>query len=153
MKKRGKIHRYAKKMDLMNININYGGKKIAFNLFDELRIDEDAISRELQQQPTHFAFVSMLQKKCQTRFEQLRQERKKLFGELYLHAKKKTHQNRPYSDDMCRAYVESHRRYRKITTECIKAKDDADILYSCVSGFLQKKDLLQTISSNNRKTV
>ena len=148
-----KLHAQAKRNALMNININYGGKRIRFNLFQELRISEAIINEEIQNQPTHYAFISVLQKKLQTRFEELKQERKRVYSELYLRGKRKKTNNRPYSDEMCKAYVEVHPRYRKITDECIKARDDADILYSCVMAFIQKANLLQTLSSNNRKNI
>jgi hypothetical protein len=47
--------------------------------------------------------------------------------------------------------VVSRKSYVKITNMCIKAKDDADTIYAAVRAFEQRKDLLQTISSNRRR--
>ena len=40
----GKLFKYAKTSDLMDIKVEYGGKAYKFNLFEETQIDENHIS-------------------------------------------------------------------------------------------------------------
>jgi len=139
------------KSPINNIRIIYGGEIIEFNLYSEVKINEAILDREIKDQPSYYAFLAMLHKKLTTQFEELKMQRKKEAGKLYLKAKNKTHNGRPYNDDMCKAYVESHKLFINITTKCIKAKDDADMVFAAVMAFTQRKDLMQTLSSNNRK--
>jgi hypothetical protein len=134
-----------------NISIVYDGEKIRFNLFEEVSINENRLDQEIKSQPSLYAFLILIQKKLNTRFEGLKQERKKLYGQLFLRAKQRSHAGRPYNDEMAKAWVESHKKYVTITSNCIKAKDEADVLYAAVRAFEQRKDLIQTLSSNNRK--
>lgn len=147
-----KLKEYQKSK-VNRIKIQYGKETFEFNLFEELKINETIIDRELKEQPSHYGFILLLQKKLTTRFEDLKLERKKIWGELTIKAKSKMQQNtqRPYTDDMCKAWVESHKLYILASQNCIRAKDDADSIFACVKAFEQRKDLLQTISSNRRK--
>lgn len=139
------------KSDLMNIQIVYGGKTYRFNLHEELKINEAIINSEIKSQPSSFAFISMLHKKLMEQFESLKQERKRTWATLYLRGKDKFIGGRPYSDEMAKAYAEKHPRYKTITDQCIAVRTNADALYTCVISFIQRKDILQTLSANNRK--
>jgi hypothetical protein len=133
------------------ISINYGGEKITFSLWNEVKIDEAAIERELKDQPSHYGFLLLLQKKLNTRFEQLKRARERRYGRLLIKAKEKRVGPRLMNDETAKAWVVSRKSYVKITNMCIKAKDDADTIYAAVRAFEQRKDLLQTISSNRRR--
>lgn len=140
------------KLTFLNINIQYGDEKITLNLLSELRINPDQINDEIKRQPSKYGFLLLLHKKLLTRFEEIKTERKKVYGKLYMRAKetKQASTGRPMSDDLAKAWVESHKKYVDITMLCIKAKDDADTIFSCVRAFEQKKDLIQSLSSNIR---
>lgn len=140
-----------KKSGLNTISITYNGEKIRFNLFRELRITDANIDREIKYQPSHYGFLALLHKKLLTRFEELKTEKNRLWGHLYLSAKEKVHAGRPYNDEMCKAYADSHKKYIAAHKACIQAKDDADTIFAIVKAFEQRKDLIQTLSSNNRK--
>lgn len=101
-----------------------------------------------------YGFALLLQKKLNSNFERLRQDRKKTYGRLYLKAKERLtskQTKRGYSDEAARAYVLCHPTYVNLTTQCIEAKDMADTMFAVIRSFEQRKDLMQTISSNNRK--
>jgi len=136
-----------------NISIYYQGEKITFSLWDEVKISEEAMDKEIKTQPSHYGFLLLLQKKLNTRFEDLKRRRKKVYGQLLVKAKEMKVGPRLMNDDTARAWVESHPKFNKITKLCIKAKDDADTIYAAVQAFQQRKDLLQTLSSNRRKEV
>lgn len=138
---------------LSQIKIRYGGEIFKFNLIDITLIKESTIESELKRQPSYYGFCLLLQKKLNTEYEKLRQQRKKLYGKLYLRAKEnlKSNSGRGYSDEAARAYVLCNKEYVTITEACIRAKDSTDTLYAIIRALEQRKDLMQTISSNKRK--
>lgn len=138
---------------LSQIKIKYGNEVHRFNLIDITLITEHTIERELKRQPSYYGFCLLLHKKLTTSYEELKQDRKRLYGKLYLRAKEnlKSNSGRGYSDEAARAYTLCHKEYVELTKACIKAKDDADTVYSVIKALEQRKDLMQTISSNKRK--
>lgn len=139
------------KSKILDIRIRYNGELIVFNLATELRIQRVMLNENLKKQPTYYGFCLLLHKKLLAIFEQLKSDREAAYGRLFLKAKStKVMNGRPYSDDAAKAYVESHKEFTGITTQCIKARQDADIVWAAVKGFEQRKDLLQSISSNVR---
>lgn len=144
--------RKYRKSSLLDIEITYRGERFSFNLFEELKVNTDDVNKEIVNQPSYYGFLLLLHKKLTTEFEFLKNRRKSLWGKLYLKAKEmKTESNRVYNDEMAKAYADSHPKYTKLTAKCIQAKDDADVLWSCVKGFEQRGFLIQTLSSNLRK--
>ena len=140
-----------RKSEVNQISIRYKNEDFEFSLWQELSIDEDNIEKELKTQPSYYGFLLLLQKKLNTRFEDFKRRRRKVYGKLLLRAKSQKVGSRFMNDETARAWVESHPQFDKITKLCIKAKDDADTIYAAVQGFQQRKDLLQTLSSNRRK--
>jgi hypothetical protein len=136
-----------------NISIKYGSELHRFNLIDIVQINEHTIERELKRQPGYYGFCLLLQKKLTTLHEELKQERKRLYGKLYLRAKShlKSDNGRGYSDEAAKAYVLCNKEYVRITKACIESKDHADTMWAVIRAFEQRKDLMQTISSNKRK--
>jgi hypothetical protein len=147
---------YTKKFrnsSLSNIIVKYGGETFRFNLIEIALVKESTLDSDLKRQPGYYGFCLLLQKKLTTEYEKLKQERKKLYGRLYLRAKEhlKSNSGRGYSDEAARAYVLCHKLYVNITDRCIQAKDSADSVYSVIRALEQRKDLMQTLSSNRRK--
>lgn len=149
-----KLKDVIKGSTLPNIRVKYGEEVFKFNLFEELGINENQLDKEIKEQPSYYGFLFMLHKKLKTRFETLKQERIRLEAELFLQYKNEKQSNgRPLNDEMAKASVLTDKAYVKLTSQCIKAKDDEDSLFACVQAFSQRKDLIQTLSSNNRKTI
>lgn len=140
-----------RKSPIFNIRIRYNGELVQFNLGHELRIDPDIIDDNLKNHSGYYGFCLLLHKKLLARFEEKKHERKATYGRLFLKAKEtKVMNNRPYSDDAAKAWAESHKDFLKVSQECITAREEADILFTCVRGLEQRKDLLQSLSSNIR---
>jgi hypothetical protein len=140
-----------RKSKVLNIKVRYNGELITFNLASELRINPDIINENLKVQPGYYGFCLLLHKKLLSRFEQLKADRDAIYGSIFLNAKEtKIMNGRPYSDDAAKAYTESHSRFKKITTECIKAREDADVILAAVKGFEQRMQILQSMSANIR---
>lgn len=140
-----------KSSPIFQVRIKYGKELVSFNLSRELKIDEDTIDHQLTTQPTHYGFCLLLHKKLLTLFEEAKVDRKRVYGRKLLYAKENKQMNgRPFSDDAAKAWVESHKEFVAASMKCIKLKDQADVLFSCIKAFEQRKDLLQSISSNRR---
>lgn len=136
---------------LNRITIKWQGETIKFNLFDELKISETALMKEIKLQPSYYGFLLMLHKKLLTKFEDLKLARENRYYTVFLQAKDERNNGRALNDDVCKARAKTDTEYIQLSRQCIKVKDDADAIYSCVKGFEQRKDLLQTLSSNIRK--
>lgn len=140
-----------KKSKVLNINIRYNKELISFNLATELRISTTIINENLKTQPGYYGFCLLLHKKLLTIVEQSKMERDSVYGRLFLKAKEtKIMNNRPYSDDAAKCWVDSHKEFKTITLACIKAREDSDIILAAVKSFEQRKDLLQSLASNER---
>ena len=148
---RSKLRDHSKSQ-LNKINITLSGEHFKFNLFQELIIGEDEfLNDNLKTQPSYYGLLLVLHKKLLTSFEELKTERKRIYGKLFFKAKRETLNNRPLSDDLAKCWVEKHKEFIFISRQCIKAKDNADTIYACVKAFEQRKDLMQTLASNRRK--
>lgn len=137
-------------LGFLNITIEYGKEVISFNLMDELKVDPDVINNELKTQASKYGFCLLLHKKLLTQYEYLCKRRQKMWAKLFFKAKEQKINGRPYSDDLAKAWVETQSEYVALTKKCINAKDDADTILSCVKSFEQRKDLIQSLSSNIR---
>lgn len=134
----------------MFVSITYNGEKIKFNLGKEVQIDEDDLEKELQGQPNKYGFLLLLHKKLLTEFEIAKTTKKKKWAHLYLKAKEEMRNGRPINDDMAKASADSNSKYIELCLRCIKIKDSADTIFAAVKAFEQRKDLMQTLSSNIR---
>ena len=143
---------YYKVSKINHLHINYGGEKIRINLWRELRITPESIDAELKNQPSSYGFLLMLHKRLLADFEEAKLERGRVYGKLFLSSKGKTGaNNRLFSEEACKAYAESHPHFIEASQKCIMIRKQADEVYSAVRAFEQRKDLMQTISSNQRK--
>lgn len=150
----GKLKDTIRASKIPYIRIKYGEELLKFNLFDELRINENLLDKEVKDQPGYYGFLLLLHKKLLTRFETLKNERVKIKAQLFVKYKEKIgNGGRPLNDETVKAMVDKDKKFQEITEQCIKARDDADTIYACVRSFEQRKDLIQTLSSNNRKNI
>jgi len=148
----GIIKDYSKNSQLMNITIKYGNEKFNFNLFKELQITEERINYELKEQPSSYAFLSLLHKKVLRTYSDKLVEADRVYGRLFSAKKGTTNQNtgRVFNDDQAKQYALKHDDYVEVTKEVNRLKEEVGILDTCVRSFEQRKDLLQTLSSNLR---
>ena len=148
-----KIQKYAAKSQLMDISIKLGeGETFKFNLFEELEITEERVQTELLVQASSYAFVGMLHKRLLTVMEDRKLTASTAKAKSYLWWKGEENDNgKPYSDDYCWAQAEVDKEYVAAMKEYNEAKEKAGLLEICVTAFEERKDLIQTISANNRK--
>lgn len=146
---------YAGKSAIMEIKISYGGEVFKFNLSRELRIDERTINRELQEQPSSYAFLSLLHKKLYRKMKDTEQELNKIYARLYSKylEEGKPEYGRGPTKEALEQRVTKNKDYQKSLTEYLNAEEDAKVLETCVRAFEQRKDIIQTLSANIRKEV
>ena len=141
----------------MEVNIVFNGETIKFNLNDELKISETRMANELKEQPSIYAYISILHKKLIIQHESFEVKLSKMYGKLFNNYKasktskhyEQTH--RPPSDDVCKNYVLGATDYVDLQKKVLKAKEDMLTLGSIVRRFEQRADLIQTLSANMRK--
>lgn len=149
-----KVKRYAEKSRLMDVSISYGDEDFHFNLFAELVIDENTINNELMVQPSSYAFLSMLHKKVLRIAKDKKAETEKIYANKYVLYKKQidTDTNRQNPKETAKELAIRSKDYQNSLQEYHKAEEDAGIIEVCVKAFEQRKDLIQTLSANIRKS-
>lgn len=148
----GKINRFAAKSKLMEISITYGNEVFSFNLNEELQISEERLQREITEQPSSFAFLSMLHKKLLKSAKDLEMKMKAVRAQQYLNWKQDINPDtgRPYSDDQADAYAEVSKKYREALSIYLNALDQVNTIETAVKSFEMRSNLIQTLSANSR---
>lgn len=143
---------YLKSSPLNVVKVIYNGETITFNLGRELRITEETLNQEMKTQASKYGFALLVLGKLKTRFEDAKTTRKEVRGKLYKRAKNTMQEitKRPLTDDQAKAFVESHPKFVRAERACTMAKDEVDVMYAVVRAFEQRKDIIQTLSSNIR---
>ncbi len=151
----GKIIKYAKTSSLMDIDITWNGERFKFDLYQEIRIDADRITKEALIQPNAFAFLSMLHKKLVKKVAELETQCKRVYAQVYVKVKDQNNPKtgRPYSDDMCKEKVILNKKFQKAEDMLEAARADEQLIFSAVKAFEQRLYLIQTISANTRKEI
>lgn len=129
----------------MNISIVYNGETFSFNLAEELRITEVTTRDAIKNQPTHYALLAMLHKKMINEVDDLQRQADKQYAIAF----DKAGQNNPANK--CKYIAEKDVLYQKILKKLLKYRGYKNDLEVCVRAFEQRKDLLQTLSANQRK--
>lgn len=149
-----KIQKYATKSQLLDVKIKLGDEVFTFNLNEELAITEERIQTELLVQASSYAFVGMLYKKLLAVIEDRKLEATKAKAKCYLWWKGETNDvGKPYSDDYCWCQADVDKEYVAALEALNEAKEKANVLEVCVKAFEERKDLIQTVSANNRKQI
>lgn len=148
-----KLYRYSEKTDLMNIRIKIGTELFKFNLFEELKVNENHLNDEIAHQPPIQAFLGTLQ----TKLERIRADKEAELNKIYANLfdlikssiEESTH--RPPSDDLAKQKVIKNKKYQEALKNYSEAKENYNIIRNCVESFSQRGFLIQTLSANIRK--
>lgn len=146
------IQHYSETSDLMDITINWEKQRFKFNLHQELIISEEKINKEVTEQPSSYAFINMLWKKLVLKAEEAKINWEKVESKEYIRYKKKVNAdtNRPYSDDFARASSKASSLTGNAYDEYRKAKNESNMLETCVKAFEMRASLIQTLAANQR---
>ena len=139
----------------MVVTLKFQGETIKIDLNEELSISETRINKELHDQPTHFAFLSMLLVKMKKELTKSQVDLDKIKGELFIEYKRSIDQEtgRPYSNDLAEANVLLEEDYMKAQNRVIEREEQFGIVKAAVDAFNQRKDLIQSLSANLRKEI
>lgn len=148
-----KLKAYSLTSELMVVKIQYGDEKFVFNLGKEVEIKEGLEQEELINQPSAYAFLTSLHKKLLKEQSLLKIQEKKAYAHAYLKYKEEINNNtsRPNSDDTAKAKAELNIKYLDKQKLLINITYEVQIIEACVRAFEQRKDILQTLSANQRK--
>lgn len=149
-----KLLKYSKNSRLMNISISFGDEDFHFNLYEELIVDEDKINKEIREQASGYAFLAMLHKKLIRVAKDKKAEMEKTYAKKYVQYKSTIDPdtNRLYPKETAKEMATKSKAYNEVILEYNQAEENAGILEACVRSFEQRKDLIQTLSANIRKT-
>lgn len=142
------------KSQLMNIDIVYQNEKIRFNLFEELSISESKINREIKEQPSYEGFLGVLLAHLEKKLADEKQTLKGIHGkyfELYKDSKD-PNTGRPLSNDRVEGKINNKKKYITQLNRVNKVKFEIGLIESCVNSFSSRKDLIQSLSANVRKS-
>ena len=139
------LTQYAEKAEFMNVGLEIDGKPYKFNLDLQLKIQETKLNTELMDQPRAYAFLCMLRNKVK-----LEVKRK-----VKLLDRKKAGMYNHYAETMEKVTdinnkIKGSKTIRKMQDDIDAYDDIKSVLDICVDSFNQRKDLLQTLSSNLR---
>lgn len=148
-----KLLKYAEKSQLSKIKIILGDEEYKFNLYEELKVDEELINEEIESQPRIYSFLSLIYDKLDyiVKLERLQLEK---HGEKILdNYKGKINPNtgRAYSKEYLSGVLSKNNGYLIKSKKLIKLELQRNNIKTCLISFQQRKDLIQTLSANRRK--
>lgn len=146
------ILKHAKKSSLMDISIMVGGKMLEFNLYQELKINPADINYEVTRQAQLYGFLGLVYSRAMADLERAENNKEFIYERLYVKFKseKNPTTGRANSDDLCKSKAIANPKFQLALKKYRKIKNDANIIKQVLESFKQRKDLIQTYSSNNR---
>jgi len=150
-----RIKEYASSSSLMDVKISYGSETFEFNLFKELVVDENKINQEIKDQPSAYAFLSMLHKKLFRISKDKKAQMEKSYARAYMKYKSQLDPdtNRLYSKESAKEMATKNPEFNMAIKIYHQAEENYGIIDSCVKSFEQRASLIQTLSANIRKTI
>lgn len=148
-----KIQLLAKKSSLLDIRIKVGSELVRFNLFEELAINPTKINEELKNQPTHFAYLSVVMIQLKKRKDALEAELQKLKDSIFIEYKEDIdpQTGRAYSNDLAEAYISQDEEYQEKLKEYKTAEDNYLLIKASVDSFSQRSEVIRSLSANVRQ--
>lgn len=148
-----KLKDYSLESPIMVILIKYGEEKFVFNLGKEVEIREGLEQEELLKQPSAYSFLTTLHKNLIKEQSLAKVVEKKAYARAYLKYKDQTNNltSRPNSDDTAKAKAELNKDYLAAQADLISLNYEVQIIEAAVRAFEQRKEILQTLSANQRK--
>lgn len=130
------------------LSVVYKGKKIDINITKELSIDENLIDSQLKNQPSNYAFLSLLRDDYIKKRDKLEVEKDYQYSNIWLYYK--TSDSR-LNNDTVHNKVITNIKYQDILSRYQKVSDKANKLISICRAYETRERILQTISANLRK--
>lgn len=149
-----KLQLLANKSNLMRVEISYGDDEVVFNLYQEAKINENIIDKEIKEQPNSYGFLGMLSIKLKRRLKDAEAELERVYARKYVINKENEMEStgKPPSDDLAKQLVFDDPEYHRAKAKLIKAEEEAGVIEVCVQTFIQRASLIQTLAANIRKS-
>lgn len=142
------ILKYAKSSQLMNIQIKVGNELISFNLYEELKIDDNVLNRELKGQAPSQAFLIIVHKNLIKEISTMELDLKKIIASKWTTLKEGNH---GMTKDDIKNKIDKNATVIMMNKKLIKLVYQKDMLEACIKAFEQRSNMLQTLSANTRK--
>lgn len=148
-----KLSLLARKTSLLDIKLKVKGETIRFNLFEELAINTKRLNEELIDQPTHYAYLSVLMIELKKKKDALEAELQKLKDSIFIDYKEDIdpQTGRAYSNDLAEAYISQDEDYQEKLKEFKTAEDEFLLIKASVDSFSQRNDIIRSLSANVRQ--
>lgn len=143
-----KLTDYAKTADFMNVSLEIDGKPYKFNLDLQLAIIETKLSTQIKEQPRAYAFLCMLRNKVKIEYKKAVKELDRHKNSLY-HAEVAKDAKAKVTN--VKNAVAVNKQVIAMENKIEELENLRSVLDICVTSFEQRKDLLQTLSSNLRQ--
>lgn len=138
------------KKEIGPLKIKQEGKIYKVDIIKELQINPNRINSELTEQPSSYYFLCLLKNKHISERDRLEVERDSAFSSAYVAAKES---NPNVNNDTAEHKARKSKPYVIACERYIQAKEEAQNLLDICKSFEQRGNLIQTISSNIRKTI
>lgn len=142
----------------MDFEIQIGDELVKFNLYEELRIRKGPdFENSVTDHAVIYGYLKTIQSRIIEEFDLAEHRLESTYNRLY--KKYKSPINNPYflktkkmpTDDLSASLAKSHQSYIKAKENFITAKRAMNDFYGIIRAFEAKKDLIQTLSANQRK--
>jgi len=148
----GKLNKYASGSRIMEVSFKIGRERFKFNLSEELKVDEDTVSRELMSQPNSYAFLLMIRAKLNKYVKNLDKEKKALRATKWedLIQTKNPYTTRPWTKDEIQFKLDNDEEVDELDDKLMKRQYELELIDNCIRSFEQRSDLIRTLSANLR---
>lgn len=130
----------------MKVKVLLNGKEIVFDLNVELDIDDTNMDEILRNHTKSYAFLCMVQAKLTRSYKREKNKVDQVKSKEF----KKIRDDYRYKKDVDEA-LKDNAKIRLMQDKLDELEYYRDTIQSCVRSFEVKKDLLQTLSANERK--
>ena len=143
----------AKKSKFSKVSLVINEEVIKFNLFDELRVNQDNVNSELNNQPAVYSYLTSILANLTKDYKKKLLEKEKIFARQFIKAKDDfyKHHFKNTSDEYASSQAKTSIAYLKAAKLEIEAEEKVNIFKGIVEAFRQRANSLQQISANNRK--
>ena len=129
-------------------------KLYSLDLENDLDINTAEINKEMVEQPAQFAWYGVLWKLAGKKASQLKKTITKFKAELELKIREQANESKiKVTESAVEAMVESNETLEKYNDDYIQAKLEEGLLEIGKDAFIQRKDMLVSISSNMRQEI
>jgi hypothetical protein len=136
---------------VLDFKVKVGGMSHRHNLATELSIDRKNINDNMSKQPSQYAWFAVLHALANDAYERLKAEKKSLYAEKDNRVRARAAKlGEKTTEKGIEQAIELDPEYMELSEHILEAKLNVDLLQAALIAFMQRKDMLISISSNMR---